>query len=95
MRVLLQRKFQGGWDIKESATTVDAQKIIMRMEKKQTRTTTDGVTSTFMSLPDIEYKTLKSSAWGMEFSADLVVSQAVQGGQLRRAAARHHGLVRG
>lgn len=59
MRVLLQRKFQGGWDIKESATTADAQKIIMRMEKKQHITDASGATVSVMPIADIEYRTLQ------------------------------------
>ena len=59
MRVLLQSKFQGGWDIQTSATTADVQKIVMRMEKKQYITDASGAKVSVMPIADIEIRTLQ------------------------------------
>lgn len=56
MRTLLGRKL-AGWAFSDNATTADVKGLVMRMEKKQTHETAQG-TKTFMSIPDIEYKTL-------------------------------------
>ena len=58
MGVLIQRTCRR-WSFKESATTADVQKIIMRMEKKQHITDASGATVSVMPIADIEYRTLQ------------------------------------
>ena len=59
LRVLLRRQSQHGIHIKTDASTADVKALVMRYEKKQTFKTANGSSMPFMSIPDIEFKTLE------------------------------------